>query len=311
MNYESNDLQKNVEKMTGSHLNNIMQLAVFYTANYEIYAINVAKIQNFVILDEINIVPNRDSKSVIKGVAQVRDELVTFVDLDSWLGMPKYDPSVFTAGVVCNLNCRRIGFFVRDIIGILDKYSFELKIPDSRELKILYVTSVKIGDQEKPCAVFDVERLMIDCGFPTEMPPFTPPKEFSAFISKKVLIAEDSGSAARKLTDFFDSLGITHELYPDGAALISRLDSIDIDEVGLVVTDIEMPVRDGFQVIAHIKRSEKLNRLPVVVNSSMTSGGVVEKVKRLGAVDLVNKSDPRALFELVKHYMGNMENADV
>jgi two-component system chemotaxis response regulator CheV len=307
MSAETIDIRGSVAKMTDSHLNNIMQLAVFYTANYELYAVNVAKIQNFVILSEIEIVPNRDPDSVIIGVAQIRDELVTFVDLDRWLGMPKADSSVFEVGVVCSLNRRRIGFFAREVVGIEEKYSFELKIADSRELKILYVTNIKINGENKPCAVFDIERLMVDCGFPPETPRFAPPKTQGAFVDKKILIAEDSGAAARKLADFFDSLGVSYEMYSDGAALISRLDTIDIDEVGLVVTDLEMPVRDGFQVIAYIKQSEKLNRLPVVVNSSMTSGGVAEKVKRLGADDLVNKSDSRALFELVKRYMGKTE----
>ncbi|MDR2639651.1 MAG: chemotaxis protein CheV [Helicobacteraceae bacterium] len=302
------DIRASVAKMTDSHLNNVMQLAVFYTANYELYAVNVAKIQNFVILSEITIVPNRDPNSVIVGVAQIRDELVTFVDLDRWLGMPTVDLSAFEVGVVCNLNRRRIGFFARDIVGIEDKYSFELKIADSRELKILYVTNIKIGGESKPCAIFDIERLLVDCGFPPEEPRFTPPQKTpSAFIDKKVLIAEDSGAAARKLADFFDSLGVAYEMYADGAALITRLDSVNIDEIGLVVTDLEMPVRDGFQVIAHIKQNERLARLPVVVNSSMTSSGVAEKVKRLGADDLVNKSDTRALFELVKRYMGKTE----
>ncbi|MDR1451926.1 MAG: chemotaxis protein CheV [Helicobacteraceae bacterium] len=306
---DTTDLQSNVAKMTDSHLNNIMQLAVFYTANYELYAVNVAKIQNFVILNEISIVPNRDPDSVIIGVAQIRDELVTFADLDRWLGMPKTDPSVFEVGVICNLNRRRIGFFARDIVGIEDKYSFELKVADSRELKILYVTNVKINGENKPCAVFDIERLMADCGFPLEVPPFKPSLEAPCeFIDKKVLIAEDSGAAARNLSDFFDSLGISYELYADGAALISRLDSINVEEVALAVTDLEMPVRDGYQVITQIKQNKKFKHLPVVVNSSITSGGAAEKVKRLGAVALVNKSDSRALFALVKQYLGKTEN---
>ena len=145
---------------------------------------------------------------------------------------------------------------------------------------------------------------MIDSGFPPETPPFVPPpKNEVAFSVKKVLIAEDSVTAARKLMDFFDSLHISNELYSDGAALIERLDTIDTSEVGLVVTDLEMPRRDGFQVIAHIKQTGRLSALHVVVNSSMTSSGILEKIRGFGEVELVNKSDTHALFELVKKYM--------
>ncbi|MDR3347510.1 MAG: chemotaxis protein CheV [Helicobacteraceae bacterium] len=307
---EVSDLHKDIEKITASHLNNIMQLAMFYTGNNEVYAVNVAKIQNFVILDEIDIVPSHDDKSIIIGVSEIRGELVTFVNLDKWLGMPPVDPSLFVVGIVCNLNNKRIGFLVKEIIGIEDKYSHELKTPFARTLKIVYVTKVTIGGVEMPCSVFDIERLIADSGFPAEVPAFVPPEQSSSlsrFENKAVLIAEDSVTAARKLTDFFDSLTIRQELYTDGQALIKRLEVIDADDIGMVVTDLEMPVLDGFQVITYIKNSARLSHIPIVVNSSMTSSGILEKIKRLGVNDFVNKSDTHALFHLVERFMARKE----
>ncbi|GHS87754.1 chemotaxis protein CheW [Campylobacterota bacterium] len=304
MNNSAADLHESVVKMTESHLNNIMQLALFYTGNNEIYAVNVAKIQSFVILDEIEIVPNRDPNHIIVGVAQVRGELVTFVNLDAWLGMPIVDLSLFTVGVVCNVNCRRVGFFAREIIGIEDRLSSELMMPGTNQLKILYVTQIMIAGIEKSCAIFDIERLMVDCGFPTETPAFVmPDKESPRFKNKKILIAEDSVTAARKLSDFLTSLKIKYELYSDGGELINRLETIDENEIGLIITDSEMPVRDGFQVISYVKTNERLKHIPIVVNSSMTSGGVIEKVKRLGAAEFVNKSDVYSLYNFIKLHL--------
>ncbi|MDR3162525.1 MAG: chemotaxis protein CheV [Helicobacteraceae bacterium] len=302
----STDLQKIVSGMTESHLNNIMQLAFFYTGNMEIYAVNVSKIQNFVILNEIEIVPNRDSSSIIIGVADIRGEVVTFVDLDRWLGIPECDSSVYSVGIVCNINFRRIGFFVREIIGIEDRFSYELKKLSSHILKILYETRITINGRERPSSIFDIERLMSESGFPPETPPFVAPEpKQDHFVHKKVLIAEDSATAAKKLADFFASLRIEYEIYGDGADLIDRLDKIDPGATGMIVTDLEMPMKDGFQVIAHMKQNARLSSLPVVVNSSMTSSGIAEKIRRLGVTDFVNKSDTHALFALVERYMKN------
>ena len=41
----SNKESEDIDKMTTSHLRNVMQLAVFYTGDEDIYAINISKIK--------------------------------------------------------------------------------------------------------------------------------------------------------------------------------------------------------------------------------------------------------------------------
>lgn len=303
--FDENDIAKTIEQMTQSHLNNIMQLALFYTANYEVYAINISKIQNFVILDEIQIVPHHEKDCVIVGVAHIRDELVTFVNLDRWLGISVPSDDIYNVAIVCNFNNKRTGFLVREIIRIEDKYSHELKIPNSKDLKLLYVTKVKIDGKEVPCSVFDAERLLSEYGL-SEIDPLVinPSVEFT---NKKVLVAEDSKTVANKIREFFDNLGVAYELYDNGADLIARLKNSDGNGVGLIITDLEMPVTDGFQVISFAKNHKNLAHIPVAVHSSMTGSGIVEKIKRLGAVELINKSDSNALYRLIVKYIGAKE----
>ncbi|MDR2905017.1 MAG: chemotaxis protein CheV [Helicobacteraceae bacterium] len=303
------DLHADISKMTESHLKNVMQLAVFYTGANEIYAVNVAKIQNFVILDEIEIVPNHEKNSIIVGVSRIREELVTFVNLDLWLGNDNVDFSVFSVGIVCNVNNRRIGFFVKEIIGIEDRFSDELQTADTNKLKILYITSIMLEGRERACAIFDIERLMSECGFPMEKLQFILPAEAKdKFVDKKFLVAEDSAIAAKKLQDFFISLGVDYELYKNGEDLIKRLNMIPSNELACVITDLEMPIKDGFQVISFMRNETKFKEIPIVVNSSMTSGGVIEKVKRLGANEFINKSDIYSLYEFIKKYLKKGED---
>lgn len=300
--FDESDITKTVEQMTQSHLNNIMQLALFYTANYEVYAVNISKVQNFVILDEIQLVPNHEKGSVIVGVAHIRDELVTFVNLDRWLGIAVEDDSIYKVGIVCNFNNKRTGFLVRDIIRIEDKYSHELKRANSKNLKLLYVTKVEIDGVEVPCSVFDAERLLIEYGLAQIDPIVVDPKvEFS---DKIVLVAEDSKTVANQIKQFFDRLKINHEIYENGQELIDRLREIDKERIGMIITDLEMPVTDGFQVISFVRTNREYTNIPVVVHSSMTGSGIVEKIKRLGAVDLINKSDSNALYRLITNYLG-------
>ena len=52
---ENFDIQASVDYMTKSHLRNVMQLAIFYTLKDKLYAINISKIQSFVIKDSVKI----------------------------------------------------------------------------------------------------------------------------------------------------------------------------------------------------------------------------------------------------------------
>jgi two-component system chemotaxis response regulator CheV len=68
-----------------------------------------------------------------------------------------------------------------------------------------------------------------------------------------------------------------------------------------------MPIKNGFQVIKFIKENKKFQHIPVVALSSMTNLGVVDKIKRLGAANLINKSD---LVELHKYIELTFEDDD-
>jgi two-component system chemotaxis response regulator CheV len=71
----------------------------------------------------------------------------------------------------------------------------------------------------------------------------------------------------------------------------------------LVITDIEMPGTDGYQVASFIKSNSKYEHIPVVVNSSMTTDAVRGKMNRIGLDGFVGKTDISTLFELTKKFL--------
>ncbi len=74
-----------VEQMTQGHLRNVQQLAVFYTGFDSIYAINIAKVKAFIITEEVTINDTPTDTNVVAGIATIREEPVTLVNLDVWL----------------------------------------------------------------------------------------------------------------------------------------------------------------------------------------------------------------------------------
>jgi len=312
--FKSNNhtIQDNIDYMTKSHLRNVMQLAMFYTGNNSVYAVNISKIQSFLIKDNINIVKTPSANNIVIGVINLRGEMISIVNLDEWIGESHNDDdSKYKIIIVCNYNNKKVGIMVKDIIKIEEKDSSDLKLPSGNDPKISYLTETQINDKEHLCVVFDAEKLLYDIGDTDNMTTGTTIYNIDSFgnldkikSSKLLLVAEDSNIVIEKLNEFFKKIKIRYELYENGEKLIQRLSTLDPSEIGLIVTDIEMPIRNGYQVIKYIKETPKYSQLPIISLTSMTNQGVMDKVVQLGAVDLVNKADLKKLHQYIKQYLG-------
>ena len=305
---KENSIQSSVDYITKSYLRNVMQLAIFYTGADKIYAINISKIQTFLIKDAVEITKTPSADGLVVGVINLRGEMITVVNLDKWIG-DEVDEDVYKIVIICNYNERKIGILVKDIIKIEEKNSSDLKLPSGNDPKISYVTDITLDNGEnKLCIIFDAEKLLFDINMEGEegttiydienmsaMPPI--------YSDKLLLVAEDSKIVIEKLGEFFDSIEINYEIYENGELLLKRLEEIPPAHIGLVITDIEMPVKNGYQVIKSIKENPIYRDLPILSLTSMTNRGVNDKILKLGAVALINKADLKTLYRYIKLYL--------
>jgi two-component system chemotaxis response regulator CheY len=104
-----------------------------------------------------------------------------------------------------------------------------------------------------------------------------------------VLIVDDS-AAIRKIlqrvlrqTDL--PLGEIHEA-GDG---IQAVDILKNRSFGLILSDINMPIMDGLQLLARIKEMEHLRNVPVVMITTEGGQGKVMEAVQLGAAGYVRK----------------------
>ena len=303
-----NEIQENIDYITKSHLRNVMQLAMFYTGSNKVYAVNISKIQSFLIKDDIEIVKTPSADNIVIGVINLRGEMISIINLDEWIG-EKVEDDPYKIVIVCNYNNRKVGILVKDIIKIEEKNSSDLKLPSSNDPKISYVTETEVGGSSHLCIVFDAEKLLYDINKDSKTDGSTI-YDINSFgeldnikSSKTLLIAEDSRVVIEKLDEFLTKIDVRHEIYENGQLLIDRLETIDTKDIGLVVTDIEMPIRNGYQVIKHIKDDIRFSALPIISLTSMTNQGVLDKVKQLGAIDLINKADLDKLYDYITEYM--------
>lgn len=293
-----------VEQMTQGHLRNVQQLAVFYTGHNNIYAINIAKVKAFIITEEVAINDTPKDSDVIAGIATIRGEPVTLINLDAWLGLKALDVRDYKLIIFCEFNHKKIGFLVKDMLDIVEKTTQELRHTEETNSKITYTTYVKVNNKDELCTVFNAEQLLRDIKWTDDGDDDVRKYVGEELHSNKVVLAaEDSGVAREVLTKFFQKAGVRYEVYANGGLLISRLEELNPSEVGMIVTDIEMPGTDGYQVASFIKNNSKYSHIPVVVNSSMTTDAVRGKMNQIGVDGFVGKTDISTLYDLTKRFL--------
>ena len=64
-----------------------------------------------------------------------------------------------------------------------------------------------------------------------------------------------------------------------------------------------MPGTDGYQVAQYIKGSAKLAHIPIIVNSSMTTDSVRQKMNSIGVNGFVGKTDISSLYNTTKELL--------
>jgi len=293
-----------VEQMTQGHLRNVQQLAVFYTGHSNIYAINIAKVKAFIITEEVAINDTPKDTNVIAGIATIRGEPVTLINLDAWLGLPALNVLDYKLIIFCEFNHKKIGFLVKDMLDIVEKTTNELRHTEETNSKITYTTYVKVHNKDELCTVFNAEQLLRDIKWTDDGEDDVKKYVENKLDSEKVILAaEDSGVAREVLNKFFKKTGVRFEIYTNGAQLIKRVEELNPNNIGMVITDIEMPGTDGYQVASFIKSNKKYEHIPVIVNSSMTTDAVKGKMNQIGVDGFVGKTDIANLFELTKKYL--------
>jgi two-component system chemotaxis sensor kinase CheA len=70
-----------------------------------------------------------------------------------------------------------------------------------------------------------------------------------------------------------------------------------------VVTDLEMPKMDGFELTQKIKSHPAYSRLSVIALTSLASEAHIEKGKKVGIDDYQIKLDRENLMRVIRNYL--------
>jgi CheY-like chemotaxis protein len=102
-------------------------------------------------------------------------------------------------------------------------------------------------------------------------------------MSRLILIVDDSPQTATNLEIALLSLaGLEVAVASSGREALRLLES-SASECAAVITDLEMPAMDGFELIERLRADPRFARLPIIVSSGSCDPEAPDRVRRLGA----------------------------
>ncbi|MBI5042301.1 MAG: hybrid sensor histidine kinase/response regulator, partial [Nitrospirae bacterium] len=114
----------------------------------------------------------------------------------------------------------------------------------------------------------------------------------------KVIIVDDSISIRKYVSHFLTRAGYEVEVASDGFEALNKIGQIKVD---LIVTDLEMPVMHGYELIAELKRVPDLSKIPIIVLTSRAGEKHRQKAFEMGAQEYVVKPfEEDVLIESIK-----------
>lgn len=104
---------------------------------------------------------------------------------------------------------------------------------------------------------------------------------------RKILIVEDDDFLVQMYATKLEMLNFQVTTAGDGKQALKMLKK---DTPDLILLDLNLPVMDGFQVLAEVKKDPVTKRIPVLVLTNYGQKEHVDKCLALGAADYLIKA---------------------
>ncbi len=239
-----------------------------------------------------------------KLLTKVRDVVTEIVRLDSVLGLEPIQPiNGYFRMVIANVAGRQVGIVVEDVvrkdeivIKSLGEFLRNLKMfpgatiaPDGSLILLIDVNRLVAGEaiEHRPlmtsanaARVFAPGAAAVAHGaIPQAAIDFVPEE-------KLVVLVDDSISVRKFVGRMLEKAGYRVKLAADG---LEALEIVTQTRCDLVVTDLEMPRTNGYELLSHLRQDAQTRNIPVMVVTSRAGAKHRDRAMKEGAMAFLTK----------------------
>jgi len=297
-----NNKQNSILLTSGTNEVEIVEFSIENT----IMGINVIKVKE--IINPVVPVKLPNAHPCLEGIIQLRKEIIPVIDLGKFLGFapsanPKQDKFI-----VSEFNQNKYAFHVHTVSRI-HRISWEQiekpsDITQSDQTSLIGIIKL----DQKMILLLYFEKIMVEIS-PSLANQTNAIRAMGErpVSSKHIAIAEDSPMLRKLLQDYLSKIGYPHlSFFSDGKQALEYLLKVAeeqgekfSDVVNILITDIEMPQMDGHYLTKTIKQHPILNKLPVVIFSSLITDDLRHKGVSVGANEQVSKPEYENLSHII------------
>jgi chemosensory pili system protein ChpA (sensor histidine kinase/response regulator) len=240
-----------------------------------------------------------DEIRVAGGVETLRidDEMVDLVSLPAVLGLPAAARGMRLPVLVLRIGRRSLAVEIDELLG---KDEIVIKSLGDFLEGVGPFSGATIDGEGRVILLIDAARLLGAGGAESPLGAVPEPTEATLATagSRAVLLVDDSVSIRRFVRQMLERAGFRVTTANDGADALRQLGGLNVD---IVITDLEMPNVNGFELIRDLRRRPATRALPVVVLTTRSGDKHVTLARQLGVQHYVTKPvDEQALVQLVE-----------
>lgn len=278
----------------------VQKLLLFTLAGRQNFAIGTLKIREIIPFTKINRV--LQEHPAVLGATTVRGRTIPVIDMAAAVGYAPLNPEEMQAGSIIITDCQRkdVGFLVRHIDRIVDVNWRDVKPPPSMLSSRAFVTGLFMLE-DQAIQLLDLE-LMFSLIYPESAErryPVLTSVQREQLKQLNILLVDDSQVARKQLSDTLDHLNISYQVTNSGDDALQRMKdaAAQNNPVDLLVSDVEMPGLDGYELTFSVRDTAELKHAYVILHTSINSQMSVSYATQVGANEALTKFDAEELVQ--------------
>lgn len=267
---------------------NRLELLMFRLEDGALYGINVFKVREVIHCPKLTTI--HSAHAVVRGVANVRNRTFSVIDLGLAIQGPAIEFDEKSYVIITEFNRSIQGFMVRSVERIINLKWEDIRLPPEGADGDSYINAVTNFEGEL-VQLIDVEHVLTEVIGEPEMVSSSVAESFSIEQGqvRHVLVVDDSKVARNQICRAMKQVGVECTVLNDGKQALEQLkqwsqsEAQITDKIALVISDIEMPIMDGYTLTSEIRRDPRLKDLFVILHSSLSGVFNETMVQKVGA----------------------------
>ena len=283
---------------------NRLELLLFRLDGPQLYGINVFKVREVLQCPKLTLIPK--SHPVVCGVASIRGATIPILDLAMATGAGPLKDQSSPFVIITEYNTKTQGFLVRSVERIVNMNWEDIHPPPKGTGNDHYLTAVTRLDDQL-VEIIDVEKVLAEVSPSPETITHgvVDVETRSKALSLRVLTVDDSSVARKQVARCLQTVGVEVVSLNDGRQALDYLRKLveegkdPSEEFLMMISDIEMPEMDGYTLTAEIRNDPRMQKLHIILHTSLTGVFNQAMVKKVGADDFLAKFRPDDLASRV------------